>query len=80
MATITLPDDPAENFLYYPYGFAIAPDGTFWIPQPNSDNIVHLDASRQRARQLLARRTTLPESASIGADGNVYFSGIDPSR
>ena len=38
---------------YYPYGFSIASDGTFWIPQPNSENIIHLDAERQRARQLL---------------------------
>ena len=31
VATIPLPDDPAENFYYYPYGFSIASDGSFWI-------------------------------------------------
>ncbi len=35
VATITLPTDNAENFYYYPYGFSIASDGSFWIPQPN---------------------------------------------
>ena len=36
---------PSNFFWYYPYGFSIASDGTFWIPQPNSENIIHLDAS-----------------------------------
>jgi protocatechuate 3,4-dioxygenase beta subunit len=73
VATITLPDDPANSFYYYPYGFSIASDGTFWIPQPNSSNIIHVDANGNE----LASYSTggfMPESASIGSDGNVYFS------
>ena len=31
--------------MYYPYGFSIASDGSFWIPQPNSQNIIHLDSN-----------------------------------
>jgi protocatechuate 3,4-dioxygenase beta subunit/glutamine cyclotransferase len=73
VATITLPNDPADNFYYYPYGFSIGSDGSFWVPQPNSGNIIHLDAS---GNELASYSTDglMPESASIGADGNVYFS------
>ena len=45
VATIPLPDDNANYYYYYPYGFSIASDGSFWIPQPNSGNIIHLDSS-----------------------------------
>ena len=47
---------PRTTAIYYPYGFSIASDGTFWISQPNSQNIIHVDAQRQRARQLLDGR------------------------
>ena len=75
VAIISLPDDPADNFFYYPYGFAIAPDGTFWIAQPNSQNIIHVDASGNLIASYSAGGT-LPESASVRADGKVYFSGL----
>ena len=73
VATITLPDDNVENYYYYPYGFSIASDGSFWIPQPNSGNIIHLDASYNEIGTY-ATSGLMPESASIGTDGNVYFS------
>lgn len=76
VAAINLPVDNANNFWYYPYGFSIAPDGTFWLSQPNSQNIIRIDASGN----LLASYSTagmVPESASIGADGNVYFTGVN---
>src|SRR5262249_48679522 len=73
VATIPLPTDAADNFFYYPYGFSIAPDGSFWIPQPNSGNIIHLDASYNLVASYFADGL-MPESASIGTDGNVYFS------
>ena len=71
--SITLPADNSNYYYYYPYGFSIAPDGSFWIPQPNSGNIIHLDAS---GNELASYSTNglMPESASIGTDGNVYFS------
>ena len=74
MATIPLPDDNANYGYYYPYGFSIDSDGSFWIPQPNSGNIIHLDPSDNE----IASYSTggmMPESASIGTDGNVYFTG-----
>ena len=60
-------------YYYYPYGFSIASDGSFWIPQPNSGNIIHLDASYNEIGSYSAGGY-MPESASIGTDGNVYFS------
>jgi hypothetical protein len=45
LGTIKLPDDPANQGLPYPYGFDIAPDGSFWVAQPNSGNVVHVDPS-----------------------------------
>ena len=58
LGTISLPDDPAVYYdnQYYPFGFSIAKDGSFWIAQSNSDNIIHVDAARQLARYLLDRK------------------------
>ena len=74
VATIPLPSDPANDGYFYPYGFGIAPDGSFWIPQPNSSNILHLDAGYS-VLSSYSTGVSLPESASVGADGNIYFSG-----
>ena len=76
VATIPLPVDNANDFFYYPYGFSIGSDGTFWIPQPNSQNIIHLDASYNEIASYSVAGMT-PESASIGTDGNVYFTGLN---
>jgi hypothetical protein len=73
VATIPLPTDNANNSWYYPYGFSIAPDGSFWLPQTNSGNIIHLDSSYNLIGSYSAGGY-LPESASVGTDGNVYFS------
>jgi len=76
VATIPLPDDPADIGYYYPYGFSIASDGSFWISQPNSENIIHLDPSGNLLQSFSVSGMT-PESASIGSDGNVYFTGLN---
>ena len=75
VGVISLPADPAANFWYYPYGFAAAPDGTFWIAQPNSQNIIHVDGTGSLI-QSYSVSGTVPESASVGTDGNVYFTGL----
>ncbi|HPM81420.1 MAG TPA: hypothetical protein PLF81_12010, partial [Candidatus Anammoximicrobium sp.] len=41
VGAVGLPDDAPGGF--YVYGFDVAPDGTFWVAQPNSGNIVHVD-------------------------------------
>ncbi len=76
VATITLPVDNSNYYWYYPYGFSIAPDGSFWIAQPNSENIIHLDPSYNEIGSYSTAGIT-PESASIGTDGNVYFTGLN---
>ena len=53
----------------------MAPSGN---PSLNSNNIVHVDASGNLVASF-STGTTTPESASLRADGNVYFSGFDPS-
>ena len=74
VATIPLPADNSNYYYYYPYGFSIASDGNFWIA-----------AAQQRQHHPAGCRATtrspatppadyMPESASIGTDGNVYFS------
>jgi Legume lectin domain/SdrD B-like domain/Bacterial pre-peptidase C-terminal domain/Bacterial Ig-like domain len=79
VATIPLPTDNANVGFFYPYGFSIATDGTFWISQPNSQNIIHLDSSYNEISSF-STAGLVPESASIGIDGNVYFTGIYDSN
>ena len=57
----------SNYYWYYPYGFSIASDGTFWIPQPNSENIIHLDASGN-------------EIASYSTAGMMPESAVDRDR
>ncbi len=75
LATIPLPTDQSNYGWYYPYGFSIASDGSFWISQPNSQNIIHLDSSYNEIASY-STAGMVPESASIGTDGNVYFTGL----
>ena len=73
MATITLPVDNSNYYYYYPYGFSIAPDGTFWCLSPTAA----ISSTWMPAATSSPATPTggyMPESASIGTDGNVYFS------
>ena len=43
--TISLPPDQwitATELLFFPFAFDPASDGTFWVSQPNSNNILHI--------------------------------------
>jgi methionine-rich copper-binding protein CopC/protocatechuate 3,4-dioxygenase beta subunit len=75
VATIPLPDDPAENFYYYPYGFSIAADGTFWMTQPNAGNVIHVDSNGNLLASY-ATGTFAPESAVLASNGLVYFGAL----
>jgi methionine-rich copper-binding protein CopC len=78
LGTIPLPDDTISNnqpSQFYPFGFSIAPDGTFWIAQSNSDNIIHVDSSGN-VLATFSTGTISPDSATINAAGNVYFTGF----
>jgi protocatechuate 3,4-dioxygenase beta subunit len=80
VGTIALPPDPSVlyNNQYYPFGFSVAPDGSFWIAQSNSGNIIHVD-SGGNLLDTFSTGNISPDSATINAAGNVYFTGFAPA-
>jgi hypothetical protein len=77
LGTIALPDDPGETFFSYPYGFSMTSDQTFWIAQPNSGNVIHVDPAGQTIGTYFVGGT--PSCALQRDDGQVYVSGFDAS-
>jgi streptogramin lyase len=72
-ATINLPNDPNQGgFLYYPFGFAVASDGTLWVAQPNTGNVVHLGASGNLLQSYATGGS--PEWTAVRSDGQVFIS------
>src|SRR5262249_53509132 len=44
LGTIPLPDNlPGNENLHYPFGFDIAPDGSFWVAQESAGQVIHVD-------------------------------------
>jgi streptogramin lyase len=74
LATIHLPNDTPTHFFYYPFGFAVASDGTFWVAQPNSGNVVHVDASGNLIKSYSTGAGTNPEWTGVRSDGQVFIS------
>ncbi len=72
VATINLPNDTPTNFFYYPFGFAVASDGSLWVAQPNTGNIVHLDASGNLIKSYAVGGN--PEWTAVRSDGQVFVS------
>jgi hypothetical protein len=67
-----LPDDPANNFYYYPFGFSVAGDGSFWVPQPNSGNVIHVDSSGHLIQSYFVGN--VPEDAVVRpSDGQIFI-------
>src|SRR5262249_30739139 len=74
-STIHLPNDPNQgNFFFYPFGFGIAADGTLWVPQPNTGNIVHVDGSGNLIKSYSTGAGSNPEWAAVRSDGQVFIS------
>jgi sugar lactone lactonase YvrE len=71
LATIKLPPDASGGF-YYPFGFSIAPDGTFWVAQPNSGSVVHADAAGNLIQSYSVGGN--PEWTGVRADGQIFVS------
>jgi hypothetical protein len=71
LGVIPLPNS-VGTYYFYPFNFDVAADGTFWVPDANSYNIYHIDAS---GNMLQNYYTGIPniEGCQIGPDGNVYF-------
>jgi hypothetical protein len=74
LGIIHLPNDPGFGF-YYPFGFAVAPDGTFWVPQPNSGHVVHVDASGNLIRSYFVGGNA--EDAAVRSDGQVFIANTN---
>ncbi len=75
LGNVVLPDDPVNIGYFYPFGFDVATDGTFWVPQLNSGDLVHVGPGGN----LLASYPLglQPQDATVGADGQIYVSFID---
>jgi hypothetical protein len=81
LATIHLPNEPFGIGFFYPFGFDVAPDGTFWVPQPNSGNVIHTDASGNLIRSYsLGLSVPIPEDVAVRADGQVLIASTNAGR
>jgi sugar lactone lactonase YvrE len=76
--TIRLPDDYGYGF-YYPFGFDVAPDGTLWVPKPNSAHVIHIDRSGNVLRDYGVGGSAL-EDAAVRADGQVFLTDTNNGR
>jgi hypothetical protein len=48
LGTIPLPDNlPGNENLPYPFGFDVAPDGSFWVAQESAGQVIHVDPAGQ---------------------------------
>ena len=80
VATITLPTRSVQLFgYYYPYGFQ---HRCRWgVPadraQPNSENIIHLDASYNEINSYAAAGMTPGVPRSRSGRQRVYFTGLN---
>lgn len=71
---IHLPSDTPTNSFFYPFGFSIASDGTLWVAQPNTNNVVHLDASGNLIHSYATGLGSNPEWTEVRSDGQVFIS------
>jgi streptogramin lyase len=80
VATIHLPNDSPGVGFYYPFGFAVASDSSFWVPQPNTGNIVHVDASGNLIKSYSTGSGSNPEWTAVRSDGQVFISNDQNSQ
>ena len=71
LGEITMPVSDNPGFLS-PEGFGLAPDGSFWVPLPNSSQIIHVDANGNLLGDYSVGDN--PDDAAVGPDGKVYYS------
>ena len=53
LGSVILPDDTNIGYLY-PFGFDVATDGSLWVPQLNSGDLIHVGPAGERLAQLSA--------------------------
>jgi hypothetical protein len=75
LGSLILPDDPVNIGYLYPFGFDVAPDGSLWVPQLNSGDLVHVGP----AGDLLNTYPLglQPQDATVGANGKIYVSYLE---
>ena len=66
LGLVPLPPDFSFGY-FHPFGFDAAPDGTFWVTQPNSGQVAHVAASGA----LLAANITPGVTSINGVTGAV---------
>jgi len=75
VGTINLPTSTISD------GFAVAPDGSFWVSSSSAGNMLHLDASGNLIESYVVGGT--PAGVGLPSDGSVLFadtSGNDVAR
>jgi hypothetical protein len=75
LATIVLPNDSGNQFLLYPFGFSVASDGTFWVPQANNAVILHLDASGNVLNSFAVGGA--PEDTATESNGHILIANAN---
>jgi sugar lactone lactonase YvrE len=71
LATIPLPNDLPFG-QPYPFGIAVASDGSFWVAQANGGNVIHTDASGNLLASYSVGGT--PEDVAIRSDGQLFIA------
>jgi hypothetical protein len=74
LGTVPLPDDSDVGFLY-PFGFDVAADGTIWVPQLNSGNLLHVSSDGFELEHFFVGGT--PNDAAVRSDGQVFVVRAD---
>ena len=85
LGIINLPNQAYTDDYYYPFGFKVASDGTFWVPQPSTGDVIHVDNSGNLIRSYYVGGN--PEDVTVRADGQVFIANggisqvqqLDPS-
>jgi YVTN family beta-propeller protein len=72
LGTINLPISTTSD------GFAIAPDGSFWVSQSNSGNMVHLDAVGNLLQSYFVGGT--PAGVALPSDGSVLVADTNDNE
>jgi hypothetical protein len=63
LGIIHLPSEPYGSGWYYPFGFRVASDGTFWVPQPNTGHTLSTRSSSS-TRTAATSRPSSPTTAT----------------
>jgi hypothetical protein len=78
LGTIPLPDDPSNQGLPYPNGFDVAADGSFWLAQSNSGNVVHVAPDGKLLKSFPV--SSSPALVALAPTGHVIVGDVGFSK